>query len=314
MRQRQAEKIRLCTTWIVSWENEITVTAGATQALFCAISAVVHPGDEVIIIEPAYDSYLPVIELNGGTVVPYELKAPDFKVDWNEMAQLVSSKTRMIITNNPHNPTGTVFEKEDLEKLEQLTHGTDIIVLSDEVYEHLIYDGKKHQSVFLFPELYKRSMVTFSFGKTFHNTGWKSGYCVAPAELTKEFRKVHQFNVFSVNTPVQYGVAEYLKDPDTYLSLPDFYQEKRDFFQKAMIGSRFKPIPCGGTYFQLYDYSAISDEPDTEFAKRITREFGVATIPISVFYESKRDEKVIRVCFAKTEDVLKEAAEKLKGV
>jgi methionine aminotransferase len=314
LRQRLAEKIGSLYNLDVSWEEEITVAAGATQALFCAISAVVQPGDEVIIIEPAYDSYLPVIELNGGVVRPYELKGPDFKVDWQALAGLITSKTRMIITNNPHNPTGTVFEKEDLEQLEALTRGTEIIVLSDEVYEHLTFDGKKHQSVFLYPELYKRSMVTFSFGKTFHNTGWKSGYCVAPPMLTKEFRKVHQFNVFSVNTPVQYGIAEYLKDPDTYLSLPDFYQQKRDVFQKAMEGSRFRPIHCGGTYFQLFDYSAISNEPDTEFAKRITIEFGVATIPISVFYESKRQDQVIRVCFAKTEDLLLKAASCLKKV
>ncbi|MCB0595167.1 MAG: aminotransferase class I/II-fold pyridoxal phosphate-dependent enzyme, partial [Phaeodactylibacter sp.] len=266
----------------------------------------------VILIEPAYDSYRPSIEVNGGVPVPYKLSAPDYRVDWAALGRLVTAHTRMIIINTPHNPTGTVLKAEDLKALENLTAGTDILVLSDEVYEHLIYDGQQHQSVLRFPGLWERCLATYSFGKTFHNTGWKVGYCLAPAHLMAEFRKVHQFNVFCVNTPVQYALADYLADPQTYLALNDFYQQKRDFFLDTMQGSRLRPLRCEGTYFYLFDYSAISNEPDTEFAKRMTAEWGVAAIPVSVFYSNGSADKVIRLCFAKTEETLERAGELLR--
>ncbi len=294
--------------------DEITVTSGATQALFTAISAFVRPGDEVVILEPAYDSYRPAVEVNGGLPVIYEMQAPDYKIDWSAVQQLFSDRTRMIIINTPHNPTGTILRNEDLQALERIVAGTEILVLSDEVYEHLIYDGEEHQSVLRFPNLRERSLVVYSFGKTFHNTGWKMGYCVAPQDLMAEFRKVHQFNVFSVNTPMQYALAEFLKTPEEYLGLNDFYQQKRDFLAQVMDGSPLKPFPSKGTYFQLFDYKNISVEPDKEFAKRLTTEFGVAAIPISVFYSSGRDEHVIRLCFAKKEETLREAGKLLSKI
>ncbi|MEO1627676.1 MAG: methionine aminotransferase, partial [Bacteroidota bacterium] len=290
-------------------QQEITITAGATQALFTAITAFVKTGDEVILIEPAYDSYRPAVELAGGRPVIYELGLPDYQIDWDRFAGLISPRTRMIIINSPHNPSGSVFSPADLEALQQLIRSTNILLLSDEVYEHLTYDGQFHQSVLRYPDLYQRSLAVFSFGKTFHNTGWKLGCCIAPPALTAEFRKVHQFNVFSVSTPMQYALADYLKQPDNYLQLAGFYQQKRDAFLEVLQNSRFRPLPCQGTYFQSADYSAISDEPDTEFAKRMTVEHGLAVIPVSVFYSSLRDEKVVRFCFAKTEDVLKKAGE-----
>ena len=293
-------------------KTDITITAGATQALFTAITAFIRHGDEVILLEPAYDSYRPSVEVNGGIPVIYDLKAPDYSVNWDELSQLITEKTRMIIINTPHNPTGTTLKAEDMRALERLTDGTDILVLSDEVYEHLIYDGQEHQSVLRFPKLFERSLVCYSFGKTFHTTGWKVGYCVAPAHLTAEFRKVHQFNVFTVNTPVQHGLADFLQDPNEYLGLSAFFQQKRDFFIKTIEGSRLRPLRSEGTYFYLFDYSQISNEPDTEFAKRMTTEYGVAAIPVSVFYSNGLDEKIIRLCFAKTEETLEKAGELLK--
>ena len=266
----------------------------------------------MILIEPAYDSYRPSIEVNGGVPVSYKLSAPDYRVDWLALGRLVTARTRMIIINTPHNPTGTILKAEDLQALEKLTAGTDILVLSDEVYEHLIYDGQPHQSVLRYPGLWERSLATYSFGKTFHNTGWKIGYCLAPAHLTAEFRKVHQFNVFSVNTPMQYALADYLADPETYLTLNDFFQKKRDFFLNTMQGSRLRPLRCEGTYFYLFDYSAISDEPDRTFAERMTTEWGVAAIPVSAFYANGCEDKVIRLCFAKTEETLERAGELLR--
>jgi len=291
--------------------NEITMTAGATQAIYTAITALVQSGDEVILIEPAYDCYRPAIELCGGVPVPYELSKPDYRVDWAALESLVTPRTRMIMINSPHNPSGTVFSREDMLELQRITNDTDIIVLSDEVYEHIVYSGAEHQSVLRFPDLFARSVATFSFGKTFHNTGWKLGYAVAPEYLMDEFRKVHQFNVFSVNRPMQHALAEYMKNSDNYLSLSSFFQQKRDYFLQVIKASRFRPIACAGTYFQSVDYSEISDEPDTEFAERLTREYGVAAIPISVFFSSKKDEKIVRFCFAKTEDMLEQAGELL---
>lgn len=314
LREAIAQKAKQTYGVSINPDTEITVTAGATQALYCSIAAFVRPGDEVILLEPCYDSYRPAIEANGGTPVIYELKAPDYKVDWGQFEQLLSPSTRMIIINTPHNPTGTILESEDLLALQRITSGTDILVLSDEVYEHLIYDGAAHQSVIRYPELRSRSLATFSFGKTFHNTGWKVGYCIAPPELTKEFRKVHQFNVFSVHRPTQHALADYLQDASTYESLPSFFAEKRDLLLELMNASRFKPLHCKGTYFCNFDYSAISDEPDRDFARRLTTEYGVAAIPVSAFYSSRRDDRVIRLCFAKTAETLRSAGELLAKV
>ena len=293
----------------VNPKTEITITAGATQALFTAITTFIKSGDEVILIEPAYDCYGPSIEVCGGVVVPYEMKAPYFKIDWEELEKLITSKTRMLIFNTPHNPTGSILLEDDLKTIEKIAEEHDLIVLSDEVYEHLIFDGEEHQSVLRFPKLFQRSLAVYSFGKTFHATGWKMGYCVAPEHLMKEFRKVHQFNVFSVNSFVQQAIAEYLEDENTYLNLNNFYQEKRDFFLEKIKDSKFRPLKSSGTYFQLVDYSAISDEDEFEFAKRMTTEFGVAVIPVSAFYSKKVNQKIVRVCFAKTEELLAEAGE-----
>jgi len=314
LRKRLSEKIERIYGTAIHPDTEITLTAGATQALFTAISTFVKPGDEVVLIEPAYDCYRPAVELNGGIPVAYELSAPDYSIDWQLLRKRITIKTRMIVINNPQNPTGKIFKKEDLEELQALTSGTDILILSDEVYEHLVYDGLAHQSIFRFPQLLERSLVTFSFGKTFHNTGWKMGYCAAPNYLMKEFRKVHQFNVFSVNTPIQHALAEFLENPEEYLGLNAFYQRKRDFFLEVMKGSRLKPVDCEGTYFQLFDYQTISNEKDTEFANRMTIEFGVAAIPVSAFFSSGKDEKMIRLCFAKTEDLLEKAGKLLRKI
>lgn len=292
-------------------QSEITVTAGATQALFTAISAFVKEDDEVIVFEPAYDSYAPAIRLNGGIVKHVPLKLPDYHIDWDEVAQLVSRRTRMIILNSPHNPTGAVLSQDDIDRLNKLTKNSEIIILSDEVYEHIIFDDKKHLSVLSCPDLGERSIVVASFGKTFHATGWKMGYVTAPANLMKEFRKVHQFNVFCVNTPIQYALAEYLKKPSHYEGLGAFYQQKRDFFLDSIKGSSFKPIPSYGTYFQLLDYSAISDKSEMDFADWLIEEHKVAGIPVSAFYNNQQDNKILRFCFAKTEDTLSQAAQAL---
>lgn len=311
LREILSEKVRRLYEVEVDPETEVTVTAGATQALFTAISAFVRPGDEVVLIEPAYDSYRPAIELNGGRVVAYELTAPDYSINWEDFARLISPHTRMVLINSPHNPTGRVLSREDLEALQGILEGTSVVLLSDEVYEHLVFDGQEHQSVLRFPGLFQRSLATFSFGKTFHNTGWKTGYCIGPEPLMREFRKVHQYNVFSVHTPTQYALAEYLQDPGVYAGLADFYQRKRDYFLKILEKSPFEILPCGGTYFQLVRHQSFSNLPDIEFTEWMTREAGIAAIPVSVFYESRRDDRVIRFCFAKTEQLLNQAAEKL---
>lgn len=290
-------------------ESEVTITSGATQAIFTIIAAFINPGDEVIILKPAYDSYEPAVELFGGTVVPIQLSAPDFKVNWTEFAQKITTKTKMVIINTPHNPSGTVLSKNDMLQLEALLQDTNIILLSDEVYEHIIFDGQPHESASKFPRLAERSFITASFGKTFHTTGWKMGYCLAPRQLMEEFRKVHQFNVFCSSHPMQYALAEYLRSPENYLSLPQFYQEKRDLFLSLLQDSRFKFIPAAGTYFQLLDYSKITDENDVTFAERLTKEHKIASIPVSVFNLNQQDDKVLRFCFAKNEDTLKKAAE-----
>lgn len=312
LRQQIANKIAAAYSIQVDPENEITITAGATQALFTAITTFVSKGDEVILIEPAYDSYKPSVELMGASCVPYVLKGPEFKVDWDAFRALLSDKTKMIIINTPHNPLGKTLKAADLKMLQSIVLAHDLLLLSDEVYEHLIYDGQMHQSVLKYPELFKRSLLVYSFGKTFHNTGWKIGYCVAPSHLMGEFRKVHQFNVFSVNSFVQYALADFLQDPSNYLGLSDFYQQKRDAFNKYIDGSNLKPLASEGTYFQLFDYSSISDMPDIEFAKWMTRKHKVASIPISVFYSIPEQTGCVRLCFAKTDETLEQAAQILR--
>jgi methionine aminotransferase len=292
-------------------ETEITITSGATQALYTAITAIVNEGDEVIVFEPVYDSYVPAIELSGGKTVFLELKGENYKIDWKEVQKVITSKTRMIIINSPHNPTGATLDSNDIKQLEKIVAGTNIILLSDEVYEHIIFDGKKHLSFSGSKELSKRSIIVSSFGKTFHTTGWKTGYCVAPEEIMKEFRKVHQFVVYCVNTPLQYAIAEYLEDESTYLELSNMYQERRDYFLNAIKGSKFELIPTSGTYFQLLDYSKISEEKDTIFAELLTKEHKIASIPVSAFYHDKIKSKVLRFCFAKGNDTLDKAAEQL---
>jgi len=293
-------------------ENEITVTAGATQAIFTIIAATISKGDEVIIFTPAYDCYAPTVELFGGKIVPIQLKPPFYEVDWQEVVDKISSKTKMIIINSPHNPSGMLFSEDDMLELQNLAEKNDLLVLSDEVYEHIIFNGNIHQSASKFDALAARSFITASFGKTFHNTGWKMGYCAAPEKLMKEFQKVHQFVVFCVNHPIQKALATYLKDENHYLKLSDFYQQKRDLFLNLMEGSNFKIIPSKGTYFQMLDFSEISNENDITFAERLTKKYKIATIPTSVFNEGRKDFKQIRVCFAKTDETLSQAAKILK--
>lgn len=291
--------------------TEITVTSGGTQAIFTAIMAVVKEGDEVILFDPAYDCYAPAIELAGGIPVSLQLKPPAFSIDWNEVKRTINNRTRMIMINTPHNPTGSILTARDMMQLEKLTKQTDILILSDEVYEHIIFDGYEHQSVMRFPALVDRSFVVFSFGKTFHATGWKCGYVLAPSKLMAEFRKVHQFNVFSVNTPLQHALAEFMSHEKNYSGIETLYAQKRDYFLNLMKSSRFKPLACYGSYFLLFDYSKISNEKDTEFAKRLTVEHGVASIPVSVFYKNPPHKKLLRFCFAKKDETLKAAAERL---
>ncbi len=285
-------------------DTEITVTAGATQAIFTALAAVINKGDEAIIFTPAYDCYEPAIELFGGKSIPVQLKAPLFQPDWSEVEDKITSNTKLIIINSPHNPSGVIFSKDDMLQLQNLVEKYNLLVLSDEVYEHIIFDEHIHYSASRFKVLAERSFVIASFGKTFHNTGWKMGYCLAPEYLMKEFKKVHQYNVFSVNNPIQKALAEYLKTPNHYLNLSGFYQQKRDLFLELIKDSKFKFIPSKGTYFQMLDFSDISNESDIEFTKKLTKEFKLATIPTSVFNTNQEDFKQIRVCFAKTDETL----------
>ncbi len=312
LRMEIAKKIKHLHGHFYNPETEITMTAGATQAIFTIIASVIDKGDEVIIFTPAYDCYAPTVELFGGKIVPIQLKPPFYGVDWQEVADKINSNTKMIIINSPHNPSGMLFSKEDMLELQDLAEKNDLLVLSDEVYEHIIFDGNIHQSASKFEALTKRSFITASFGKTFHNTGWKMGYCAAPEHLMKEFQKVHQFVVFCVNHPIQKAFATYLKDTNHYLKLSNFYQQKRDFFLHLMEGSNFTVIPSQGTYFQMLDFSKISNENDIAFAARLTKEHKIATIPTSVFNEGNKDFKQIRVCFAKTDETLVEAATILK--
>src|ERR1035437_7077124 len=314
LRQVIADKIFSLYNNHIDADKEITVTPGATYAIYTALTTVLQPGDEVIVFEPAYDSYIPNIEINGAIPVLIELKYPDYKIDWNEVKSKITAKTRMIMINTPHNPTGSVLNSEDIKQLQALVKGTNIFILSDEVYEHLIYDNKPHESVLKYPDLLKRSFVTFSFGKTFHCTGWKLGYCVAPAALMGEFRKVHQFNCFTCNTPIQFALADVLKNKESYTGLPSFMQARRDYFQNLMKQTKFTPLPSYGSYFQLYSYSNISNESEKDFAIRLTSDYGVATIPTSAFYKSGTDNKVLRFCFSKKEETLHHAVERLMKV
>ena len=314
LRERIAEKFDLLYQSTYHPETEITITAGATQAISCIISAFVHKHDEVIIFKPAYDCYEPYIDLNGGKTITIPLEYPRYQIDWELVKQSINHRTKMIIINTPQNPSGNIFTKDDMLQLQTLIRGTNIIVLSDEVYEHIIFDNQKHQSVCLFDDLKSQSFVVASFGKTFHNTGWKVGYCCAPKALMEEFRKVHQFNVFCVNHPVQKALAIYLKEPSHYLELSQFYQEKRDLFLNLIKDSRFKFLPSAGTYFQGLDFSEITLENDVEFAKRLTIEFGLAAIPLSGFNHQNLDNKVLRFCFAKTNDTIKQATDILNAI
>lgn len=294
-------------------ENEITITAGATQAIFTAIATFVEKDDEVMVFKPAYDCYEPAIELQAAKTIAIEMKAPKYQIDWEEVKNKINSKTKMIIINTPHNPTGTVLQKTDMKKLEQLVENTNIIVLSDEVYEHIIFDGQAHQSAALFPKIAERAILVYSFGKTFHVTGWKLGYVLAPEYLMKEFQKTHQFNVFCVNHFAQVAIHQHLQNSEHYLELAEFFQEKRDFFLDQIRTSKFEFIPSQGTYFQNLSYRKISEEKDTDFAIRLIEEKKLASIPISVFQKDQKDEKMLRFCFAKENDLLKKAAEILNS-
>jgi methionine aminotransferase len=309
LRERIAEKVEALYGTRYDPEHEVTVTPGATYGIFTAVATLVRPGDEVILFEPAYDSYAPSIEVAGGVPVFVQLRYPDYSIDWQRVQQAITPKTRMIIVNTPNNPTTSVFSGEDMRMLEGLLRGTDIVVVSDEVYEHIVFDGHQHQSVARFPGLAERSIVVSSFGKTYHVTGWKMGYVLAPKELTAEFRKVHQFNVFVTNGPLQHALAEYMENKDAYLSLAAFYQKKRDFFLQGVQASRFKPLPSRGTFFQNLAYDAISDERDADLAVRLTKERGIASIPMSAFYRKPPGHKVLRFCFAKSEETLARGAE-----
>jgi len=308
LRVRIAEKAAAIYGAAVDPESDITITSGATEALFAAITAVVKPGDEVILFDPAYDAYQPVIELNGGRSVHLKMSPPDYRIDWDEVADAVTENTRLIILNSPHNPTGRVLREPDISALTQIISSRKVWILSDEVYEHIIYDGLVHHSMLRYPELAARSFVVSSFGKTYHATGWKIGYCVAPPVLSREIRRIHQFLTFASWTPVQHAYADFLQKKSIYLDLADFYQERRDRLLSLLSSSRFRPLPCEGTYFLMLDYSEISDAPDVDFAKQLTIEHGVAAIPPSVFYRSGDDHKVLRFCFAKNDATLEKAA------
>jgi methionine aminotransferase len=295
-------------------ETEITVTAGGTEALFASIAGLIREGDEVIIFDPAYDSYDPAIRLNGGIPIHINLAPPNFSIDWDEVEKKITSHTRMIMVNTPHNPAGSVLTPTDLKKLETLAEEHDLIVLSDEVYERIIFENKSHESVLRYPGLAHRSIAIFSFGKTFHATGWKTGYAIAPEALSREIRKAHQFITFSVNTPVQLALAEYMADPENYLHLGKFYQQKRDFFLDQIKGTSLKPLPCFGSYFQLLSYDGISQKSDMEMAEWMTKEMKLAPIPVSAFYKDKSDHRLLRFCFAKSEETLRKSGEILRKI
>ncbi len=311
LRERIAEKVNLLYKSSVSPDTDITITPGGTYAIYTALTTILQPGDEVILFEPAYDSYIPNIEINGAIPVPISLQFPDYSIDWAVVKEKVNKKTKAIIINTPHNPTGSVLSDNDINQLRSIVKDTGIFIISDEVYEHLIFDNKVHCSMLRYPDLLERSFVCFSFGKVYHCTGWKLGYCIAPEKLMKEFRKVHQFNCFTCNGPSQYALAAFLEDKEPYLQLGSFLQQKRDYFKQNMSQTKFIPLPSFGSYFQLYSYANISEENENDFAVRLTKEAGVATIPVAAFYKNPVDNKVLRFCFAKKEATLDEAANRL---
>ena len=314
LKEEIAKKIENAHQAVYHPDLEITVTAGGTQAIFTAISSFIKKDDEVIIFEPAYDCYEPTVELFGGIVKRFEMKAPDYEINWSDVKNLVTDKTRMIIINNPNNPAGKILKEEDIQELITIVKDTSILILSDEVYENIVFDGKPHLSICQYPELKERSLLVASFGKLFHVTGWKVGYCAAPENLTAEFRKVHQFNVFSVNTPVQLALAEYMKNPDHYNNLSAFFQEKRDFLRQGLANTGFELLNCEGTYFQALKYDKISDQSDIDFARELTISHKVASVPFSSFYKNKLNENVIRLCFAKKQETLEKAIENLSKI
>jgi methionine aminotransferase len=314
LRERLCEKAAKLYGANINPDTQITVTPGGTYAIYTSLTTVLRPGDEVIVFEPAYDSYIPNIEINGATPVLISLQYPDYSIPWDEVRAKVNAKTKMIMINTPHNPTGMVLRENDIEQLRSIVTNTDILILSDEVYEHLIFDNIPHQSMLRYPDLMERSFVCFSFGKTYHCTGWKLGYCISSPALMKEFRKVHQFNCFSCDTPKQVAIAEYIANENAYLGLPAFLQQKRDFFRELMKATPFKCIPSHGSYFECYSYKNFSEESDKDLAIRLTKEYGIATIPMSAFYKHGQDNKVLRFCFAKKEETLKKAVEKLATI
>ncbi len=311
LRETIAGKINFLYNNNVDPATEITVTPGATYAIYTALTTVLKPGDEVIVFEPAYDSYVPNIKINGAVPVLIQLEYPDYKIDWNIVKEKISPATKIILLNSPNNPTGRVLDKNDIQELRKIVDGTDIFIVSDEVYEHIIFDGNQHESILKYPDLFERSFVVFSFGKVYQCTGWKIGYCVAPDQLMKEFLKVHQYNCFCCNTPIQYALSNFLDKKEEYLQLGAFFQAKRDHFKNLMSATKFKPISSYGSYFQLYSYSELSNENELNFAKKLTREAGVATIPVSAFYQNGKENKVLRFCFAKKEQTLNEAVKRL---
>lgn len=311
LREAIAEKVQLLYHSIINPDTQITVTPGGTYALYTAMTAVLQPGDEVIVFEPAYDSYIPAIELNGAKAVTIPLNFPAYSIDWDVVRSKLTEHTRMIVINSPHNPTGAVLSKQDIAELQAITKDTNILILSDEVYEHLIFDELPHESLLKYPALLERSFVCFSFGKVYHCTGWKMGYCISAPLLMQEFRKVHQFNCFSCDTPKQVALASFLKNKENYLELAAFLQQKRDYFQNLMQQTKLKPLASHGSYFQSYSYADVSNETEKKFAIRLTEQYGVATIPVAAFYRQEVNNQVLRFCFAKKESTLEAAVERL---
>ncbi|MDQ6814358.1 MAG: methionine aminotransferase [Bacteroidota bacterium] len=309
--ERLAQKVLELYNAQVNAATDITITPGGTYAIYTALTTVLQPGDEVIVFEPAYDSYIPNIIVNGAVPVLVTLQFPDYSIPWDVVRSKITARTKMIMINSPHNPTGSVISQQDIEQLRSIVDNTNIFILSDEVYEHLIFDGLEHQSILRFPDLMKRAFVCFSFGKTYHSTGWKIGYCISSPSLMKEFRKVHQFNCFSVHTPSQAALAEYLLNKEAYLHLGSFVQQKRDYFHQLMSATPFKSLPSFGSYFQCYSFKELSSASDSDFAIMLTKQYGVTTIPLSAFYQDGKDDKVIRFCFCKKEETLEKAVEKL---
>ncbi len=311
LRQGIAEKVKALYHNDINADTNITITPGATYAIYTALTAILQPGDEVIYFEPAYDSYLPNIITNGGVPVPIKLSLPNYSINWEVVKEKLNSRTRAVIINTPHNPTGALLSHEDMLILQSLLRDTNVLVISDEVYEHLVFDNKKHFSILAYPELFERAVATYSFGKVYHCTGWKLGYAIAPTHIMKEFRKIHQFNCFTCNSPSQFGLSDYISNSEKYLSLGEFLQAKRDYFRTLMASTPLQPIPSYGSYFQLYSYKGLSDEPESVYAQTLVEHAGVATIPVSAFYHDSEDNKVLRFCFAKSERTLEDAVERL---